>query len=101
MPDGFTRVFQRGLETLVAEGLQQVVDSMGFERTNRVPIVRGDEDRDRHPIERNLAQHTEAVELGHLDIEQEKRRVSRSDQRDGLAPVACDAHDFDVAALFK
>ena len=42
-------MFQRRLEALVAEGFQQVVHGVGLERTNGVPVVGRDEDRQRHP----------------------------------------------------
>ena len=57
-------------EALVGERLEQVVERVNFEGAQRVLVVRGDEDDDRRAVEQ--LQHFEAVELRHLDVEQEE-----------------------------
>ena len=98
---GFTRMCQRRLEALVAEGLQQVIQSVGFKRTNRVLVVRCHENCHRHADWWKLAQHAKAVELGHVDIEKQQVWLSGSDQRDAFTPVARDADDLDIVAAFE
>ena len=61
---------QGPLETLRAERLQQVIHRVGVESAHRVLVVSSDENDGRTGIDQ--FEHFEAIQLGHLDIEEEK-----------------------------
>ena len=77
----FSRARERRLESLVAEGLQQVVEGSHFESLQGVGIVGGDEDDDRPPVGLDSSRSSKPSMTGHLHVEeQEVRRLAR----DGL-----------------
>ena len=57
-----------------AHRLHQVVVRFGVERTNRELVVRGQEHHRGHPLRRPPPNDLEAVDLGHLDVEEEHVR---------------------------
>ena len=63
---------QRALEAIGAEWLQQVIDRMRVEGAHRVLVVGGDENDGGTGLDQ--LQHFEAVELRHLDVEEEQVR---------------------------
>jgi hypothetical protein len=69
------RAVERRLKSLVAEGFEQVIDRVGVESAQRVLVVCGHEHDFGHRQGRCVAderrENTEAVELRHLDIEQD------------------------------
>ena len=67
------RPLERRGEPLVRERLQQVVDRVDLERPQGELVVRRDED-DRHAAAEQL-EHLEAVELRHLDVEEQQVRL--------------------------
>ena len=87
-----TRAFQGTLETLGAEGLEQVIHGVGVEGAHRVLVVGGDEDD--HGRLRGLDQfeHFEAIELGHLHVEKEQVRAGFGDGLDRLETVGAFGH---------
>src|ERR1051325_739649 len=60
---------QHGAEALLPTRLEQVVERLHFERAQRVLVMRRDEDDGRRAIEQR--EHFEAVELRHLDVDEE------------------------------
>jgi hypothetical protein len=65
-----------GFETFVPERLQQIVDGVAFEGTERIFVVCGDEDD--QGAAHQFRHDFEAVHFGHLNIEQEDvNRVER------------------------
>ena len=95
-PDELTDAPQRRLEPLIAEGLQQVVERVGLEGLDRVLVVGRDEHGHRHQFRLDLAQHAEAVQHRHLDVEEHQVRRLGVNQVEGLAAVAGDADHLDV-----
>jgi len=79
------RARQRLRETAVVEGLEQVVERVDFEGADGVAVVGGDEDDGGHRVRADLFQHRKAIDLGHLDVEEEEIRTRTGDQRDGVA----------------
>ena len=69
---------------------------MDLERLDRVLVVGGDEDDQRHPVPAHLLDHLEAVGAGHLNVEEHQVRGEAADGVDGLAAVAALADDLDV-----
>src|SRR5262249_24331096 len=67
-----------------------------LERAHRELVVRGHED-DRHLTSDEL-QHLEAIELRHLNVEQDQLRLQLSDRLDGLEAVGAFRRDLDVTA---
>src|SRR5919108_1740946 len=59
-------------ETLVVDGLEEVVERVGLEGPERVLTVRGDKDVDRHLLGPDHLHDAEAVEPGHLHIEEDQ-----------------------------
>ena len=88
-------------ETIAAERLEQVIERVHFERAQRVLVVGGDEDDRRHPLGADRVDHAEAVDAGHLDVEEDEVRRLVLDGRDRLRAVAALADDFDVLFLLQ
>src|ERR1019366_8455267 len=60
---------QRGLEALIAERFQKIVERVGFERGDSVVVIPCDEDCEWRQFGRDLFQDIEAIDPGHLDIQ--------------------------------
>ena len=89
------RALQRALEALRAEGLEQVVHGVGVEGAHGVLVVGGDEDDHRRLRGFDQFQHFEAIQLGHLDVEEEQVRAGFGDGLDGLEAVGAFGHDHE------
>src|SRR6185369_15523084 len=76
-----------GVEALVIEGLEQVVEGVHLEGAYRVLIVSGDKDdvRSRFAVER--FQHFEAAQFRHLNIEKDEVGLQRLDRIYGLTTI--------------
>ena len=79
--DLLARALQRLAEPLAVERLQQVVERAHLERPQRVLIVRGDEDHERHALAADRLDHLEPVHLRHLDVEEHQIRRVIHDRR--------------------
>ena len=88
---------ERALEALGAEGLEQVVHGMGVEGAHGVLVVGGGEDHGGRTRARRIhqLQHLEAVEFGHLDIEEEQVGGKIGHGFDGFEAVGAFGGDFD------
>ena len=85
---------QGRLEALGAERLEQVVRRVHLEGAQGVPVVGGDEHHGRARIQQ--LQHLEAVQPGHLDIqEQQVRRLLRG-RPDGLEAIPAGGQHLDL-----
>jgi hypothetical protein len=86
---------QRGLEPIPGERFQQVVHCMNVEGAQRVAIERGDEDDARQLVRGQRQDHFEAVELRHLDVEEDEVWLVGDDglQRGGAIAALADEHD--------
>src|SRR5215475_3813956 len=90
------RMRKRLAKAFVTEGLQKVIQRVDGERPDGVFIESRDEnDRGQtRGVERG--QRPKAVELRHLNVEKDQIRLDPFDGRDGFAPVAAFAENFDV-----
>jgi hypothetical protein len=91
-----TRAIERGAESLAIEGLEQVVDRIELERVDRVLVVRGDENHQRHRVAPDLLDHLEAVDAPHLHVEKHEVGLERGDALHCLGAVATFAQHLDV-----
>src|SRR5207248_6832058 len=64
--------FERALEALLVDRLEEVIERLDVERADRVFVVRGDEDDHRHRLDPDLLDDVEAAEAGHLDVEEDE-----------------------------
>jgi hypothetical protein len=92
--DSFPRPRQRFREPLRVHRLQQIVDRVDGESTQRMLLVGRDEDDLDRLIEQ--LEHLEAVELGHLDVEEEEIGAQLGRGLDRLEPVGALRDDLDV-----
>ena len=72
---------QRLAEPFAVERLQQVVERADLERPQRVLIVGGDEDDERHALGPDRLDDFEPVHLRHLDVEEHQIRRVIHDRR--------------------
>ncbi len=88
------RAIDRFGQPLRAERLQQIVDRVDFECLQRVLIVRGDEDHG--DVAADEIEHLEAVELRHLDVEEQQIRLQFGDDLDRLEAIGALGDDSHV-----
>src|SRR6266566_4693339 len=93
--DHLTRSTERFLESLVVEGLDQVVDRGEIECCDGV-IVGGGEDHRWHRVGAHLAHDFEPGLPGHLDVEKNEIGLQLADGRDRRQSIVGSAHDLDV-----
>jgi hypothetical protein len=86
---------QRGVEAQSAERLEDVVERVHVEGTQRVFVVRGDENHASRNIIAEHLQYVEPIAFGHLGVEEEQIGSESADHVDGLLPVTCFANDRD------
>ncbi len=93
------RVIEALLEAIAAERFQQVVERVDFEGLQRVLVVGGDEDDHRHLVGADLLDDPEAVDGGHLDVEEYQFGRELLDGAHGLDAIGALADHFDVGLL--
>jgi hypothetical protein len=81
--------------------LQQIVDRVHFEGLDGIAIVRGHEDHRRHVLGADGTQHTEAVQLGHLHVQEHQVGPPFADQAHGLGAIARFGHGSDRGLLLQ
>jgi hypothetical protein len=89
-----SRPFERLLETLLIERLEQVVERVHLKGAHRVMIIGRHEDDVRHPFGNERADHGEAVQLRHLHIEKDQIAGSVAERGDRLDAVLTLADDL-------
>ena len=72
---------------------------MDLERLQRVLVVGGHEDHHRHLLGTDLPDHAEAIDGGHLHVEEHELGRELLDRVDGLHAVGALPHDLDVGFL--
>src|SRR5690606_8628532 len=90
---------QRVLKAGVAVGFTKVVDGMGLERALHVLGMRGGEDHLRYPIVTEHLEDAYAIELGHLNVEEDEIGGHLFDGSNRLDPVLALADHFDVLVV--
>ncbi len=93
------RVAERAAKPVVAERLQEVVDRVDLEGAQRVLVVGRDEDDHRHLVHAHRLDHLEAIELGHLQVEEDQVRADAPHGVHRGAAVRALAHQLDVALV--
>src|SRR5262249_39657999 len=66
---------------------EEVVQGVDLERLEGVAVVGGDEDDGRHPLGADRLEHAEAVQAGHLHVQEDQLRLGLGQGGDGLAAV--------------
>ena len=84
---------QSGFEAIAAKRLQQVIDGVDFKGPDCVIIVGGDEDDGGAGADQ--LEDFEAIELGHLDIEENEVGLQFGDGFYGFEAVGAFGGDFD------
>ena len=87
---------ERDVETRVLDRFQEIVERVGFERTQRILIVRGHENRQRHLRRRHGSQKLETVDAGHLHVEEHEIGLVFGNREERLAAVAGLGDDLDI-----
>ena len=72
---------ERRAQAGVVERLEQVVDRVDLEGAHGVRVIRRDEDRGRQDLGTERLQHLEAIDLGHLHVEEHELDLRALDQR--------------------
>lgn len=99
--DAIEGALEGGLEALAVEGFEEVIDGVDFEGFEGEAVVGGDEDDDGEGVEVEGLEDGEAIELGHLDIEEDEVGLVLFDEGDGFATVAGFADDLEVRGGFE
>src|SRR5215470_20002289 len=76
------------MKALLGKGFEQIIQGLGVKCLERVAIVGGDEDSQRHALDADGVNHLEAVHLRHLNIEEHEVGVACEDGLDRLVAVA-------------
>ena len=84
------------MEPLGRDRLQEVVDGVDLEGAQRVAVERRDEDDGRRRSAFQHAQDAEAVEAGHLDVQEQEIRTQVIDRLDCLESVLALRDDLDL-----
>ena len=88
---------QRLAESFAPHRLEQIVERVHLERLERIFVVGGHEHDRRRRLEQ--LQNLEAVQLGHLDVEQDQVRGQLADPFHRFEAVGAVGHDLDVRLL--
>ena len=94
--DLMPRALERLGEALTIERLQQIIERAHLEGSQRMLVVGGHEDDERHPLAADRLDHLEAIHLGHLHVEEHQVRLVVDDGRHCLLTVAALRDDLDV-----
>ena len=86
----------RLIEARLVDGLQYVVNGARIEGAQRVLAEGGGEHHHRQDLRAQVAQELEAVEAGHLDVEEQEVRRECRDGLQRLGGIAAFADDADV-----
>ena len=74
LPDTLSGPLQGSCEARLIDRLEQVIQRAGFEGSQGVLVVGGDEDDSGRQVRAKHLQHIEATALGHFDIEKDQVR---------------------------
>ena len=88
--------FNRVGQLVFINRLHQVIDRVRFKRADCVFGVGGDENEQRRFDLHHAFDHAEAVETGHLNVEEHQIRLQSLDLADRLTPVGTGVDDLDI-----
>src|SRR4051812_37675086 len=92
---------QRLAEALAVERLQQVVERVHVEGAQRVAVVGGDEDHERHLVDAHRLDDVEAVGAGHLHVEENEVGLQRENRFGAGGAVAGLADQFETGFFLE
>ena len=87
---------ERALKPLVHQRLQEVIERVRVKGVDRVAVEGRHEHHHRHAGLRDAAQHLEAVDARHLDVEEHEVRRVGGDRFDRLAAIRALRDDLEV-----
>src|SRR6185436_14162461 len=90
------RAVKRLVEPLAVKRLQQVIKRINFKGPQRILIECRDKDDKRHRFGAGCFKDGEAVQLGHLYIEEDQLRFEFANEGDGFAAVRALSRDLDL-----
>src|SRR5262249_26536270 len=90
------RPLQRFFKAFIVKWLEQVIERVELKRPYRILVVGRHKNDDRQLICSNLFQHPEAVEVGHLDIEEDEVGRVSPDRAQRFAAVRAFADDREL-----
>src|SRR5688572_21013082 len=85
----------------VVEGLQEVIGRVDVESVERMRVKRSHENDRRHRVDADLVDHSESVELRHLDVEKYDVGLMLTDTLDSFEPVRAFIDDRNSAILLE
>ena len=100
-PQPLAGAVERGDQPLVLEGLEQVIQGVALEGADRVAIVGGDEDHRGHHVRAQRLDHLEAVQLGHLHVEEDHLGAEAPDEPDRRVALAALARHLDLRIVLE
>ena len=96
------RMVEGFAEALLVDRLQQVVERMHLEGAHGVTVVGGDKNGQRQSaLLLQRLHYAEAVDFGHLDVEEDQVWLLALDSGDGRAAVTALGHDFQVGFFLQ
>jgi hypothetical protein len=87
------------MESFPVDGLQQIINCLNVERADRVLIVRGHENHEWLVRRCCRAKHLEAVEPGHLHVEENEVGPLLANSANCFAPAPGFSDDVDLRLL--
>ena len=84
------------IKAATVEGLEQIIERVNLEGSQRIVVVSGDEDDQRHLTCRDRAERGEAIHFGHLHVEEDERGPLFIDRRDRFTTVGAFADHLHV-----
>src|SRR5262245_371797 len=88
---------QRFFKAFIVEWFEQVIERVEFKRPHRILVVGRHKDDDRQLIGGELVEHPEAVEVGHLDVEENEVGRAPPDRDQCFMSIRAFADDRELA----
>jgi hypothetical protein len=101
IPSLLESVPERRPESLAIKRLEQVIDGVDFEGSQRELVVCGDKHDHRHGLTANGLQNAESIQFRHLDIQKDQVGQRLLDHGDRFTTVRALANEFDVGFGFQ
>ena len=99
--DSLHRAIERFFETLAIKRLKEVIDGMNFESLERESVMGRHKNDSGHMTVFDLIQNAEAIQFGHLDIEEEQFGLLFDNGLDGSGAVIALTNEFDIRLLLE
>src|SRR5258706_16085265 len=99
--NGLHGAVERFLETLAIEWFKKVIDRMNFESLQCECVVGRHKNHSGHMAVLEMTQDAEAIELGHLNIQEHQVRLLFSNRFNGSQAIIAFADELDIRLLLK